>query len=117
MIVSWRVAYLLRKKHQEFRKRERTKTNTSAEEPAVDIHDGATNEDSRDEYDGRGRYELFADGPSTVPEEEGISSSLRKAVREPEFVSLLERMAVAYRASPAKFDAVRTVIHILLGIR
>ena len=110
---------MLQKKHEEFRKRERRKANTSAEELAVDIRDGATNKDSHDEYDGRGCHELFASGPSKAPavERKEISGPLREALREPEFVSLLGKMAAAYHASPAKFDAVRTVIQILLGSR
>ena len=85
----------------------------------MDIHDDAANRDRHDECDGRGCYELFPPGPSTAPAADGkeISGSLREAVREPEFVSLLEEMAAAYHASPAKFDDVRTVIEILLGGR
>lgn len=85
----------------------------------MDIGDDAASKDRRDEREVRGCRDLFASGPTIVPAVEGkeISGSLREAVREPEFVSLLEKMAALYHASPAKFDAVRTAIQILLGSR
>jgi transcriptional regulator with XRE-family HTH domain len=62
-------------------------------------------------------YVLYLPGPA---EEEAarypeVGGELARALAEPEFVTLMEAVARAYRGDPARFEAVRTVVLTVLG--
>lgn len=62
-------------------------------------------------------YELLL--PANAEEKTGsqpvVSSTLREALRDAEFVAVVEDIATAYRESPDKFRAIESVIRIVLG--